>query len=403
MADGWQPAAAYAGSQWVQDDQPCAPPLTFSDFVYAFPKPRLSGRVTKPRSAGNSPSSAGRRRTSTLPYSSPMHCQLPTQDYQPSMNAAILVSAIQSARRSRPISWHPASRQLEYSQLCAPSTAIDSYNIPATQACPQAQPIMSGVFDDENILNSYAPSEISTTQQNLDFSTADMHYTTQEPSYLQAGSSQLDSYPWDETSPGLPSYLQVTPNEWPFDIVSTNQSIPSVGAPASIYGSVSSPGHLTGPPTPDFLPIHQFGDEAGSQSAPALEKPEVEDELVGMGLYNHPESFPEESFYSLNGKGLKLEETFTPSSDNEADDDDAEDDEQQELETQRRVDNGNQTQHQPNHHIETNKHAKSAESMIQKSFFFEDDLDYQQRVSTEPRPSFNLGGTSCMNYGYGWI
>ncbi|KAL2821514.1 hypothetical protein BJX63DRAFT_218311 [Aspergillus granulosus] len=402
MVDGWQPTAAYAGSQWVQEDQQCAPPSTLSDFIYAFPKPRLSGRVTKPRSAGNSPSSAGRRRTSTMPYSSPMHRQLPKQDYQTSLNAALLASAIQSGTRSRPISWHPASRQLDYSHLYASSTALDSYNLQATQACPQPQQLISGAFDDESMLNSYAPSEISMPQ-HLDFSTADMHFPIQEPSYLQADNTQIDGMSWDVVSPGVPSYLQTTPNEWPFDIVSMNQSVLSARAPASIYGSASSPGRLTEPPTPDFLPIQQFGEEADSQSGPALEKPNADDELIGMGLYNNPETFTEGSFYGLNGKGLKLEETFTPSSDDEADDNDAEDDEQPEPETQSRTNNGSQAQQQ-NSHIEINKQSKPAESMIQKSFFFEDDVDHHhQRVSTEPRPSFNFGGTSCMNYGYGWI
>jgi hypothetical protein len=403
MTAGWQPAAAYAGSQWVQDDQPYAPPSTFSDFTYAFPKPRLSGRVIKPRSAGNSPSSAGRRRTSTMPYSSPMHRQSSKQDYQASLNAALLASAIQSGRRSRPISWHPASRQLDYTQLYAPSTTVDSYNMPVTQACPQPQQMMTGAYDDESMLNSYAPSEVSMPQQNLDFSTADMNFPIHGPAYLEASNPQLDGISWDGTSPAIPSYLQPTPNEWPFDMVSMNQSIPSVGAPASIYGSVSSPGRLTEPPTPDFLPIQQFGDEADSQAVSALEKPHADDELVGMGLYNHPESFAEDSFYGLNGKGLKLEETFTPSSDNEVDDNDAEEDEQQEPEAQSRTDIESQPQKQPNQHIETNKHTRPAENMMQKSFFFEDDVDYQQRVSTEPRTSFNFGGTSCMNYGYGWI
>ncbi|KAL2851483.1 hypothetical protein BJY01DRAFT_209085 [Aspergillus pseudoustus] len=402
MADGWQPATAYVGSHWVQDDQPCAPPSTFSDFIYAFPRPRLNGRVVKPRSAGNSPSSAGRRRTSTMPFSSPMHRQLPKQDYQTSLKAALLASTMQSGRRSRPISWHPASRQLDCSQLYAQRTAVDSYNIPVTQACPQPQQIMSGAFDD-SMLNSYAPSEISMAQQNLDFSTADMHFQIQEPSYLQSGNPQFDGVSWDGTSPGVPSYLQATPNEWSFDMVSMNQSIPSVGAPASIYGSVSSPGRLTEPPTPEFLPIQQFCDEADSQSMPVLEKPAADDELVGMGLYNNPESFADGSFYGLNGKGLKLEETFTPSSDNEADDNDGEDDEQEEREIQGRTADGNQAQPQSTQHIETNKQPKPGGNMMQKSFFFEDDADYQQRVTTEPRPSFNFGGTSCMNYGYGWI
>jgi hypothetical protein len=156
---------------------------------------------------------------------------------------------------------------------------------------------------------------------------------------------------------------------------------------------------LTEPVTPDFLPIQQFNDDLDSQSMSILEKADAEDELVGMGLYNNPDTFTEGSLYGLSGKGLKLEETFTPSSENEADDNEAEDDYRESNK-----DSVSQTQQHPNPQNDTSNQINNlAGSMMQKSFFFEDGDDTQQRAMAETRPPFNLGTTTCMNYGYGWI
>ncbi|KAL2865194.1 uncharacterized protein BJX67DRAFT_383185 [Aspergillus lucknowensis] len=336
-----------------------------------------------------------------------MYRQLPSQEYQTSLNAAILASALQNGRPSRPISWHPALRQQEYrSHFFSPTTTVNSRNLPATRAYPQPRQILTGAFEDESVLQSFASSGISTSHmESFGLSTADSHLPIQHPTNLQVSNPQLDGASWNEPTSGIPSDAQLISNEWPFDMMSINQSISSVGAPASINGSVSSPGRLTEPDTPDLLPIQQFGDYADGQSVSVLEKPEPEDELVGMGLYNHPESFAEGPSLGMNGKGLKLEETFTPSSDNEADENDDEDDKQQESEeTLSRVNNSSQTQQRIAPLFEVNKQPnKPAESMMQKSFFFEDDVGLQQRVVTDPQQSFNIGSTSCMNYGYGWI
>ncbi|KAL4867557.1 hypothetical protein BDV12DRAFT_198117 [Aspergillus spectabilis] len=398
-----QTGAPFVGSQWAQNSQPCVPPSTFQDFLYAFPKPRLSGRVTKPRSAGNSPSSAGRRRTTTMPHSSPTYHQLSTQDYQTSLSVALMASAIQNGRRSRPISWHPASRQPEHSvpqHYYQSNTPMNSHNFPITQAGPQALQAMNNALDEGSMLQSFAPSNISTTQHNFAYP-AESNIPVQQSSLLQASDPQFDGVSWDGSTPGLTtSFVHPASNGWPFDMVSMNQSVPSVGAPASNYGSVSSPGRLTEPVTPDFLPIQQFNDDLDSQSMPILEKADAEDELVGMGLYNNPDIFTEGTLYGLSGKGLKLEETFTPSSDNEADDNEAEDDDHQGS----NKDNACQTQQQTNPPYDASNQIKNlAGSMMQKSFFFEDDGDTQQRALAETRPPLNFGATSCMNYGYGWI
>jgi hypothetical protein len=207
-----QTGAPFVGSQWAQNSQPCMPPSTFQDFLYAFPKPRLSGRVTKPRSAGNSPSSGGRRRTATMPHSSPMYHQISNQDYQATLSAALLVSAMQTGRRSRPISWHPASRQPEYSapQHYYPSNStMNPHNFPITQASPQPLQSMSNAFDEGSMLQSFAPSNISTTQHNFAHP-AESNLPVQQSSFLQANDPQFDG--WVDT--GLNSFLCAPSFEW---------------------------------------------------------------------------------------------------------------------------------------------------------------------------------------------
>ncbi|KAL4968913.1 uncharacterized protein BDV14DRAFT_166965 [Aspergillus stella-maris] len=378
-----QQGVPFASSQWPQDRQPCMSQSTLQDFIHAFPKPRLSGRIVKPRSTGNSPSAAGRRRTTTM-HSSPMYQQVTNQDYQTPLNAALLASAIRGGRSARPVSWHPASRQPDYS---VPSQYYPSaFNALSTTQGFQPQ-AMTGGFDGN--MQPYIPTDNSNIQQELPLSGTENFLPTQDSSW-QTGNLQPDETFWDATAPELPSYVPMVSNDWPFDMMSINQSVPSVENPPSNYGSVSSPGRMTEPATPDFLPIQQLGDEADTK----LEKPDQEDELVGMGLYNNPDTLSDGSLYGPNGKGLKLEETFTPSAGNDDDEEDAEDEEEP-------AEQPSQTQQHTTSH-RSKQSQKPAESMMQKSFFFEDD-DLDQSVVPETRPSFNFAPPPCMNYGYGWI
>lgn len=334
-------------------------------------------------------------------HSSPMYRQLPNQDYQASLSAALLKSVVQHGRRSRPMSWHPASRQPEYpppSHYDPSTMTMNTFNLPVTQACPQPQQPMSGAFNDENsMLRSFAPTEFPSSQQMTLPTAGNQLPFLQDTSFLQVNNPQVDGTFFDGSHSGLSTLAQPISNDWPFDMVSINQSVPSVGVPPSNYGSVSS-GRLTEPATPDFLPIQQFNDDADPQPMSALEKPDLEDELVGMGLYNNPDAFTDEPLQGMNGKGLKLEETFTPSSDNEADNEaDYDDDDQPELSQ----DCASQHQQQNSHQNASKQLTKPAENMVQKSFFFDD--DFEQPSMGDYRPSFNIAAPSCMNYGYGWI
>lgn len=167
------------------------------------------------------------------------------------------------------------------------------------------------------------------------------------------------------------------PDNWTFDMMSMNTSMPSADAVPSSYESVPSSGGLSGPSTPDFLPIQNF-----DQSNPTSEEPEVE--LVGMGLHNNPGTV-ETSFQGISGKGLKLEESFTPSSDNEEDKDDENQNKDSSV-----LDQPSSSFKQP---------AKPTMDLLEKSFLLDDDLEPHGLPDTQ---LFDMD-QSCMNYGYGWI
>ncbi|KAI9370783.1 hypothetical protein BJX61DRAFT_68974 [Aspergillus egyptiacus] len=397
MTGYWQQGVPFVGPQWTQNNQPCVSSSTLRDFISAFPKPRLSGRITKPSSAGNSPS-AGRRRTTTMSHSH----QLPKQGHRTSVAAALLPTAIQHGRQPRPISWHPASTEPDYSTQTysyPSSMTMDSHSVSDMQDYQPLQAV-TGNLVDTSMLQSYTSPEMPISHQNVPPPMAASHLPMQESDFLQLDTAQLNGVSWDESASGYASYVPTaSSNEWPFDMFSMNQSVPSVGIAGSNYGSVSSPGRLTEPATPDFLPIQQFNDTA-PQSLSTPEKPDPEDELVGMGLYNNPDTFIEGSLYPLNGKGLKLEETFTPSLDEEEDEEEEEDPEQSDV--LGHTETASPPQKQSDSHFKPNRPAAS---MMQRSFFFEDDDDFQQRAYSGSQRALNFGPTSCMttNYGYGWI
>lgn len=193
--------------------------------------------------------------------------------------------------------------------------------------------------------------------------------------------SQVDSTAWDGSMPDLSTTSHPLTDVWSFDMMSMNNNMPSLEA-TSGYESVPSSGEVTGPPTPDLLPMQ-----------PEPETQDDEDELVGMGLYNQPESFHD----GVLGKGLKLEETFTPSSPNE--NKDGEDDEQEQNDDQPAQ---RSPQHHPHHYEPVKQPAKPAMELLSQSFLFDDDSSFDQHIITDTQPFFPLD-QSCMNYGYGWI
>ncbi|PYH93680.1 hypothetical protein BO71DRAFT_399505 [Aspergillus ellipticus CBS 707.79] len=390
MANCWQPQSSFANPNWVQGSQSCWPSSTFRDLIHAFPRPKHAGRVMKPRSAGNSPSSAGRRRTATIPHGPSMY-----QGYQAPVNAALLASALSGGDRTRPTSWHPTMEPVQYptAQYLPATTALD--NFAAIGVCPQLLPTAAATFQDGPVLPSYA-SDIPCSDMGLPSLPSVQQQMPLQQSYLQMNESHVEPVSWDTGASTMSAMVEPMSDCWSFDMSSMHNSIPPAYVPDAGYESAPSSGSLTEPPTPNFLPIQRPEDDFIEQLP---EKHDPEDELVGMGLYSNPETSFGSSLLGLSGKGLKLEETFTP---DETEDKD-EEDEDEESEDESEVDNNTyganpkqpaQATYQPP--------MKAPGSMMQRSFFFEDD-EPEQQVVVEPQPFINMASQPCMNYGYGWI
>lgn len=352
----------------------------------------------KPRSAGNSPSSASRRRT-TVAQSAMQG--MPNQ-YQSSLEAALLASV---ARNSRPISWHPSSsraRGLSHSSY-VPDLSSEMY------------PGMGGVSNHMNAFPVYG----SDNMMPYAMSTGPAYSPGYLPVYsdpmqdavpmpqptpeLSMPGSQVEQMAWDitATNTDFSTLSQTTSDGWSLDMLSM-ANIPPAETACPSYASVPSPGDLSGPSTPDFLPIQKFDDIPISTQTKKGGK--AEEELVGMGLYSQPDRSLIQTQTGSLGKGLKLEETFSPS-----------DDENDECFQDVDEENG----FQPVHQIPTEQPAimmqpqqpqttickqssKSGLNLLHKSFFFDhDDLDQQSMPMAQPFANLNQ---PCMSYGYGgWI
>lgn len=241
-----------------------------------------SYRVEKPKSNHNSPRVPERRRTtsSTKRYA--------TLDDHFNMMFGISGEEEEKKTSTRPMSWHPSSRQTSRQPALSaqtPSSEWSRYSAHGSEFYSlSAQP---------QDYVSYTPSY--TTHR----SSRDSEFSFPSQSY------SMSSYSTPSTEP-MPWYL----NEW----ARKNQA----EAAGSRNGST------------DFLPIQhpstndtvdQEDDDMGGSG----------EELVGMGLYDAPEPFSTLNSSSVvegTGKGLKLEETWQPpEEDEDADGDDASSDE----------------------------------------------------------------------------
>ena len=224
--------------------------------------------------------------------------------------------------------------------------------------------------------------------------------------------SQVEAQPtaaWDGGLPDLATIPQPLSDGWSFDMMPLSDTIPSMdgaGAGAGTgHDSVPSSGVLTGPSTPDLLPFQ--APEAQSEPDLSLEASDSEDELVGMGLYNQPDSFSG-SGQGMLGRGLKLEETFTPSSSSSSSSSPPSDDDNKEtddIEDDIDIDNDCVKQ-EPQDPEPIRQPAKPpmSMSMLSQSLLFDDDGSFDEHSVADSQLLFNmhsLNGPS-MNYGYGW-
>ncbi|RHZ43483.1 uncharacterized protein CDV56_102562 [Aspergillus thermomutatus] len=320
-----------------------------------------------------------------------MYRHLPQQGYQVQLEAALAASGTRRTRQPRPMSWHPASlRSMGYStSQYLPATTM-SGNLAVTGLCASSSNTVPVTYGGEGILPAYPTSDAAMFSS---LSGMEDPTTMQQQYLLQMNGSQVEPVTWDSGASSFSGMAPPISEGWSFDMMSMNSSIPSADVAGSNYESAPS----SGPPTPNFLPIQQFDEPDAVEEKP-------EDELVGMGLYSHPDASLNGSLTGLSGKGLKLEETFTPSPDDETENQDAdgEDDDLQETAEKQAGDSldvrqpqlGPQTHDQP---------VKSAQNMLNKSFFFDDDGGLDQDGGVVPQQFFSLESRPCLNYAYGWI
>lgn len=359
--------------------------MNMQDWARAFPRLRHD-RVMKPRSAGNSPSAATRRRTATTTQSM-MHGA--SHQYQSSLQAALLASAVGNPR---PISWHPSSARSRglSNPACMPDFPAQDYATMNNMSDPSLN--MNNnlpVYSNENMYSYPMFASASDSPENyLPYYMDSQEMTLpQQTPMLSIPSSQVEPMAWDTTPVDMSAVSQTTSDGWPLDMLSM-ANIPPPETTCPSYASVPSPGELSGPSTPDFLPIQHF-----DSPLPQEKKGKAEEELVGMGLYSQPDGIMSHSQQGLLGKGLKLEETFSPSDDEKDDDDDDEPEPVPQVPEQPAP-----TMQQPNM---VPKHPmKPAMNLLHKSFFFDqEDLDQQAMTAAQ---SFSLN-QPCMSYGYSWI
>jgi hypothetical protein len=283
-------------------------------------------RVVKPSSASNSPRgsmSVGRRRT--VMFDGPYRRRA-GQHTSPPVSAGLVTNeGLQAtARSNRPVSWHPSSQ-------CPPQVSTQPY-----------YPTASYNFDHQQFQYPPQTPEVYSTYNSptISYGPAATSFGPYEPQYLQDQPSAYfpDSYIFDQQA----HMTEQRPSQYTQQTTNSESSLYSQNDWNSFATSNFQPS-ATAPPTPDnFLPIQH--DEPSMEPIPYQPLSDDEDtgeELLGLGLYDTPKS-PEadpqlDNYRSLLmntfvghayrrpepstpcGKGLKLEEGWTPPSDDEED------------------------------------------------------------------------------------
>lgn len=303
----------------------------------------------------------------------------------------MMASSIRRGRRSRPMSWHPANSTPQYVPQPSTASTTASMNLSALALPPS--------LNDPSLYSGH--SNIPTTSYHMPGLPISEGFPSlsglQDPlSFLPLDDSQINSTAWDSNNIKPPDYFSTTSqplsDNWAFDMMAMNNNMPSMDAgdaTGSTYDSIPSSGGVTGPSTPDLFPIHPTQDQSEIES---LDSTNDDVELVGMGLYSQPES-SQTSNQGVLGKGLKLEETFTPSTDKE-DKDTGDDDESNDSQTGQ-----SPTSRQEPQFFEPIKQATEPMDLLSQSFLFDDDSIDQHAIDAQ---LFNLS-QPYTSYGYGWI
>ncbi|KAI9779698.1 MAG: hypothetical protein M1839_007196 [Geoglossum umbratile] len=314
----------------------------------------MASRVMKPTSAGNSPSRVDRRRTMFLEPTSRTRSTL----YNHFENMFNLTSSKDgfTPETPRPVSWQPTSQQGYW----GPSHQIHhnslneismDYQFPtgSLDLTYLEEPEAPSSFPYSNPVSPLAPIPPSEVPFPL---YGEQIYGLPDTCYIQQDEVVHSDvrYPMQVTSDPLPLQATQTLNDGPFD-----QCLPLDDSQQDwsqfVYGSgaffPSTPPSQNSLPLQSPLPLAQARADSSLQSNP--ESHGGTKELVGMGLYDAPDSStpalePDDYRNSIistlsyldqdcPGKGLKLEETWKPAESDEDDDDGDDDDDDDDKET----------------------------------------------------------------------
>ena len=454
----WQLQASLANSQWF----PLWKPTYSSSHTHtrthtSFPLSWRQARVTKtkPRSAGNSPTFSGRRHNHH------------NQDYQTNLAAAaaaatfgsdyplkptVTTSNRRSRTRSRPFSWHPSATAND-------PYAMDVYYEPYSDYPTATTSSLFAYTPSDMNMNMNMPMSTSTST-----STSNRYPATPSPSQMDQPQQPFDLLPWTNNEPTTTDPWTIN-SSTSFNNISPSPNSPISSSPFDIYqddggSTFTTPTPATPTPT-SFLPYNQQFNISEWQQDQEVDLSTNDNdegnkpgsELIGMGLYNIPgqyhEDYDEEgedeegqekrnngqgesSLTGMLGKGLKLEETFTPSSDNEDEEEEEEDDDEEEDKKYIDQDESeNKLEYQKSDpSTNTNMDSNIINNPRSISYFFDyennggnhDDYEDSNNGAitgnsiqsllglTESQQFFNLGNNqhqqqSCMGYGYGfsWI
>lgn len=319
-----------------------------------------SSRIEKPRSNHNSPRTVERRKTTSGTK------RFATLDDHYNMMFGITGEEEAMDDRpepTRPVSWHPSSAQ---------------FLVPSRSSVVEQAPSRN---------SSHGSDFYSLSARSSMYPEQTQHYNTYPNPQRSHRSPQDSDSSWQQTqsffstpvAEPMPWYLQ----EW----ARKNE------AQAAVSRNGSN----------DFLPIQHPAAELDTNSEEDEEMVDSGKELVGMGLYDLPESGLSWSsgFVESTGKGLKLEETWQPpevDDDEDEDDDDASSDDgsMEELPVEPKV-NTNHEQLPENAHT-----AKTPSNMDGQSFFFDEDETYTKEwwFQQLKQPSLPVRDAGL---GYGWL
>jgi hypothetical protein len=333
-------------------------------------------RIEKPRSNHNSPRTVERRKTTT---GAKLYSTL-DDHYNMMMGLtgeeAVMEDRFETSTSTRPMSWHPSSAQFQ-----VPRTAMPEQNEPRDYSRQCFEPSRN---------STHGSDFYSMSARNSTFLEPSHNYVTGHEGHR---SSQGSDVSWDTqaythssfstpaTEP-MPWYLQ----EW----ARKNQAQPQHG-PAT------------------FLPIQHPTNE---QSSLTVDE-DMEDsgkELIGMGLYDLPDTSLDwgSPQTEATGKGLKLEETWQPPE--EEDDDDDEDDVEEDDGDDASSEDGDEELPSPplaNQASEqlpasVNMKPQVPNNMEGQSFFFEED-DSITKEWWYPQLRQPSAPVRDAGIGYGWL